>query len=49
MLMIGLGQAGCNIVELFKPHTKNYKIISLDAGNGLDEKESVEQLSLIHI
>ena len=43
MLMIGLGEAGCNIVDLFKPHTKNYKIISLDAGNGLEEKESVEQ------
>ena len=30
MLMVGLGEAGNNIVDLFKPHTKNYKIICLD-------------------
>ena len=42
MLMIGLGQAGKNIANLFKPHTKNYKIIVLDEGEGLDVKDSVE-------
>tara|TARA_R100000030_G_scaffold6695_1_gene4567 strand:+ start:694 stop:1500 length:807 start_codon:yes stop_codon:yes gene_type:complete len=41
--MIGLGQAGCNIAKLFKPHAKNYKIILLDADNGLDEKATVEE------
>jgi hypothetical protein len=43
MLMIGLGEAGKNIVELFKPHTKNYKIIVLDEDNGIPKKESVEE------
>ena len=41
--MIGLGQAGSNIASLFKPHSKNYKIITLDAGNGIDKKQSVEE------
>jgi hypothetical protein len=43
MLMIGLGEAGKNIVELFKPHTKNYKIIILDENNGIEKKETVEE------
>jgi len=43
MLMIGLGEAGNNIVKLFKPHTQNYKIIALDEGRGLEKKESVEE------
>ena len=43
MLMIGLGRAGCNIAKLFKPHTKNYKIILLDADKGIDQKSSVEE------
>lgn len=41
--MIGLGAAGNNIVSLFKPHTKNYKIITLDEGNGIEKKDSVEE------
>jgi len=43
MLMIGLGEAGNNIVKLFKSHTQNYKIITLDAGEGLNKKSSVEE------
>lgn len=43
MLMIGLGEAGKNIVELFKPHTKNYKIIILDENNGIEKKQTVEE------
>jgi hypothetical protein len=42
MLMIGLGQAGKNIVELFKPHTKNYKILIFDENVGIEKKETVE-------
>ena len=43
MLMIGLGEAGKNIVKLFKPHTKNYKIIVLDENEGIDPQDSVEK------
>jgi len=43
MLMIGIGEAGKNIVKLFKPHTDNYKIIILDEGEGLESKSNVEQ------
>jgi hypothetical protein len=42
MILVGLGQAGKNIVNLFKPHSKNYKIIVLDEGEGLESKNSVE-------
>jgi len=41
--MVGLGEAGKNIVELFKPHTKNYKIIILDENEGIDKQDSVEK------
>ena len=47
MLMIGLGEAGKNIVELFKPHTKNYKIIILDEDQGIPKKNSVEEYDSI--
>ena len=43
MLMIGLGEAGKNIAKLFKPHSKNYKVILLDEGEGLEKKETVEE------
>ena len=43
MLMIGLGEAGKNIVKLFKPHTKNYKIIVLDEDEGIKPQDSVEK------
>jgi len=45
--MIGLGEAGKNVANLFKPHTKNYKIIILDEGEGLDKKQSVEEYDQI--
>ena len=47
MLMIGLGEAGKNIVELFKPHTKNYKIIVLDEDQGIPKTNSVEEYDSI--
>ena len=43
MILVGLGEAGKNIATLFKPHSKNYKIIILDENNGIDKKDSVEQ------
>lgn len=42
MLIVGIGQAGKSIAELFRPHSKNYKILIFDDGDGLDSKESVE-------
>lgn len=42
MILVGLGEAGKNIVNLFKPHSKNYKIIVLDDGDGLQHKNTVE-------
>ena len=41
--MIGLGEAGKNIANLFKPHTKNYKIIVLDENEGIPSQDSVEK------
>ena len=43
MLMVGLGEAGKNIVNLFKPHTKNYKIIVLDEDIGIKKQDTVEK------
>jgi len=41
--MVGLGEAGKNIVKLFKSHTKNYKIIILDEDDGIKKKNCVEE------
>ena len=41
--MVGLGEAGKNIVKLFKPHTKNYKIIVLDEDSGIQKQDCVEK------
>lgn len=43
MILVGLGEAGKNITKLFKPHSKNYKIITLDENDGIDKKSSVEE------
>lgn len=43
MILVGLGQAGTKIAELFKPHTDNYKIITLDENKGIDKKSTVEE------
>lgn len=43
MIIVGLGEAGKNVAKLFKPHTNLYKVITLDAGEGIEEKENVEQ------
>ena len=42
MLIAGLGEAGKNIAKLFKPHTKTYKILIFDEGQGLDPQANVE-------
>ena len=42
MLIVGLGEAGNNIAKLFKPHTKTYKIIAFDEGEGLTAQDNVE-------
>ena len=47
MLMIGLGEAGKNIANLFKPHTSNYKIIILDENDGIEKKATVEEYDSI--
>jgi len=47
MLMIGLGEAGKNIAKLFKPHSKNYKVILLDENEGLEKKDTVEEYDSI--
>jgi len=43
MILVGLGEAGKNIVKLFKPHTDNYKIIIFDEDEGIDRKDSAEE------
>ena len=43
MLMIGLGEAGKNIVKLFKTHTKNYKVIVIDEDDGIQKQNTVEE------
>ena len=42
MIIAGLGEAGKNIANLFKPHTKIYKILIFDEADGLDPQSSVE-------
>ncbi len=43
MLIVGLGEAGKNIAELFRPHKKTYKILIFDEGEGLEPRSSVEE------
>jgi len=43
MLIVGLGEAGKNIAKLFKPHTKSYKILIFDEGEGLESRQTVEE------
>ena len=47
MLIIGLGQAGCNIAELFKQH-EQYHVELLDEGKGLKKSSSVEDYDSIN-
>jgi len=46
MLIIGLGQAGCNIAELFKKQNK-YEVVQIDEGKGIKKQKSVEEYDLI--
>ena len=43
MILVGLGEAGKNIATLFKPHSKNYKIIILDENDGIEKRDTVEE------
>ena len=43
MIIAGLGQAGKNIANLFKPHSKNYKILIFDENEGLEPRQTVEE------
>ena len=42
MLIVGLGKAGKNIANLFRPHSKSYKILIFDESEGLDPQQTVE-------
>jgi hypothetical protein len=42
MLIVGLGQAGCNIASLFKQHNQ-YHVELLDAGKGIKKCKTVEE------
>ena len=46
MLIIGLGEAGCNIAELFKQH-KQYEVVLLDEGKGIKKQKTVEEYDSI--
>ena len=46
MLIVGLGQAGCNIAELFKQH-KQYEVVLLDEGKGIKKQKTVEDYDSI--
>ena len=41
MLIVGLGEAGCNIAKLFKKH-KQYHVELLDEDKGIKKHETVE-------
>jgi len=43
MILVGLGEAGKNIVKLFKPHSKNYKVIIFDENEGIESRQTVEE------
>ena len=47
MIIIGLGQAGCNIASLFKHH-KQYHVELLDADKGIKKCKTVEEYDLIN-
>jgi len=42
MLIIGIGEAGCEVAKLFKKH-KNYQVAMLDEGKGIPKKLTVEE------
>lgn len=47
MLIVGLGEAGCNIAKLFKQQ-EQYHVELLDAGNGIKKCNSVEDYDSIN-
>jgi len=46
MLIIGLGEAGCNIAKLFKQH-QQYHVELLDEGKGIKKQTTVEEYDQI--
>jgi len=46
MLIIGLGEAGCNIAKLFKQH-QQYDVELLDEGKGIKKQTTVEEYDQI--
>ena len=47
MLIVGIGQAGCNIAKLFEQH-EQYHVIQLDEGKGIKKCSSVEEYDQIN-
>ena len=47
MIIVGLGEAGCNIANLFKQH-KQYHVELLDEGKGIKKQETVEEYDQIN-
>ena len=43
MILVGFGEAGKNIAKLFKPHSKNYKVIIFDENEGIESRKTVEE------
>ncbi len=46
MLIVGLGEAGCNVATLFKQH-KQYEVVLLDEGKGIKKQKTVEEYDSI--
>ena len=46
MLIIGLGQAGCNVAKLFKQH-KTYQVVLLDEDSGIPKCDTVEEYDAV--
>ena len=47
MLIVGIGQAGCNIAKLFEQH-EQYHVIQLDEGKGIKKCSSVEEYDQVN-
>ena len=47
MLIVGLGEAGCNIAKLFKQH-EQYHVELLDEGKGIKKHTTVEEYDSIN-
>ena len=43
MIVAGIGEAGKNVANLFRPHSKTYKILIFDENDGLKKVDTVEE------